>query len=113
MDAQVTKIPETFVPLNYTNDPETEDLIFGDELREGMVALCEDPLVRPNPDRYESAGPHEQIRILEGARWARIASIRRRGDILSVICEYHDGSKSARTMNVSFAWFVKKSSIPS
>jgi len=54
MSHQECNIPVAFVPLNFTNDPETEDLIFGDELTEGMVVLL-GGMTRFNPDNYVSS----------------------------------------------------------
>ena len=111
MSHQECNIPVAFVPLNFTNDPETEDLIFGDELTEGMVVLL-GGMTRFNPDNYESASQYEKNRILETARWCRVVSIRREGSVTVFIGVYGDGTKHKRSHKNSFAWYVKKDSIP-
>lgn len=112
MDKKLSSIPSAFVPLQYMNDPETEDLIFGDRLKSGMVVLLEDTLLRADPDRYGTSDTHDQIRIQETARWCRIVDIRYSGNMVTMICEYNDGSKRLRSYNISFAWFVKLASMP-
>ncbi len=112
MDEQQCAIPSAFVPLYYMNDPETEDLIFGDMLKEGMVVLLEDTVLRPDPDYYQTSSAQAQVRIQETARWGRIVDLRRTNDIVTFICEYSDGSKRRRSYNISFTWYVKKASMP-
>lgn len=112
MDQQSCAIPVAFVPLNYLNDPDTEDLIFGDQLVEGMIVLVEGAFVRADPDRYQTDYPSVQHRIQETARWCRVVNIRRDQDIVTFIAEYGDGTKSKRSYNASIAWYVKKASMP-
>lgn len=112
MDKQLCAIPAAFVPLNYLNDPETEDLIFGDKLVEDMVVLVEDHLCRADPDRYEATSPYTQQRIQKTSRWCRVADIRRSTEMVTFIGEYADGTKFKRSYNSSFAWYVKKASMP-
>ena len=112
MDKQSCTVAVAFVPLNYLNDPETEDLIFGDQLVEDMVVLIEGRLSRANPDNYQTTSPHDQHRIQETARWCRVISIRREDGVITFIGEYGDGTKLKRSYHYSFAWYVKKASMP-
>ncbi len=112
MDQQSCTVPVAFVPLNYLNDPETEDLIFGDQLVEGMVVLIEGTLSRANPDHYQTTNPYDQHRIQETARWCRVITLRRERDIITFIGEYGDGTKLKRSYNYCFTWYVKKASMP-
>ena len=111
VNQQSCTVPGAFVPLDYQNDPETEDIISGDQLVEGMVVLIEQ-VARDNPDRYQTINPYDQHRVQETARWCRIVSIRRERDITAFIGEYGDGTKLERFYNVSYAWYVKKASMP-
>lgn len=110
-------VPASFLPYVYISDPETEDLIFGDALADGMIVAIEDTHLRANPDRLAVADPDERLRILETARWCRVEKLRTRDygnvTVVTFIAEYSDGSKISRLYNLSLAWYVKKASIPS
>lgn len=105
-------IPDGFAPRVYLLDPDTEDLIFGDQLTEGMVVLLEDSLLRHDADDIQSQAPITRAKTLETARWCRVDAVRRNGHIVAFIGEYADGSKLRRSYANHYAWFVKKNSIP-
>jgi hypothetical protein len=102
-------VPECFVPIAYLTDPDTEYLVWGDELQEGMVVVVDGAILsRENPDNIERDG-YSRARVLESARWCRVTKLRRRGELVSFIGVYGDGSQAARTYNIQFAWIVKRS----
>lgn len=106
-------IPEGFVPLDFIMNPATDDLIFGYDLKEGMVVLLESLSAREDPKRLEDVNvhPYTKNRIFENARWClvtRITTMRGAYDVHSFIGLYADGTKMSRTFNRSFAWIVKK-----
>lgn len=106
-------IPSAFVSAHYINDPETEDLIYGDKLKNGMIVLIGDNIMRGDPDR-EDLNPYEESKIRERNRWALVESLRPSGpysEIVNFIAVYADGTKIPRTYNQSHAWYVKKSSM--
>jgi hypothetical protein len=112
-DRPTVSIPEAFVPYAYTNDPDTEDLIFGDMVQIGMVVIKADAVFRGNPDGIEMKSLSERTEILKDARWCRVEDIRRRGDHLTIIGLYADGSKATHMISDDFGWYVKKASMPS
>ena len=107
-----TTIPDGFAPRVYPLDPDTEDLIFGDQLVEGMVVLFEDSLLRGDANHIDTESPITRARTLETTRWCRVSSVRRSGHIVVFIGEYADGSKLRRSYAQDYAWFVKKNSMP-
>jgi hypothetical protein len=103
-------IPTTQVEGTYLIDPETEDLIWGDELQEGMVVLLEDAFLgrgRLGKDKAD----------LERVRWCLVTKLRFEdahggsGRLSKFIGVYGDGSKASRVYNTSFAWYVKRDSM--
>lgn len=112
MDEQLCTIPAAFVPLSYMNDPETEEVMFGDQLSESMVVLIESALLREDPDNFETATPLGKAQIRQTSQWSRVVGIRKRGGMHTFICEYADGSKCSRRYGSSYPWIVKKASMP-
>lgn len=101
----------------YTMDPETEDLIYGDKLENGMVVMIEASLVRGSVD---STSKYEQERALTANRWCEVTELRvrpRYGEegpdpLIKFIGLYADGTKRERTYSGGYCWFVKKDSLP-
>lgn len=111
---QSVEPPEGLVPLDYVMDPKTEDLVYGDELRDGDVVLIETGLVRFSiPKNWAEVREYERVKILENSRWCVITKLRRTpgyGDhnsILNFIGVYEDGTKMSRSFSESYAWFRK------
>jgi len=125
----------------HTMDPETEDLIFGTELHEGMLVLLEDchSFSFDGPGRLSKEesvpGEHDRLRkgLDEKARWCRITKLnqdprwntnddgfgygfnakhRELTPLTRFIGVYEDGTKATRTYDGAYGWFVKKDSIP-
>lgn len=110
----ICSIPSEAVDIDFVNDPCAEDLIYGSELKEGMVVLIESTVTRESAARLESKSPNERRRALESARWCRIEKLRRNhhnGGMVHFIGVYHDGTKMERSYNESYAWYVKKSTM--
>lgn len=105
--------PEGLVPRDYVMNPETEDLVYGDELRDGDIVLIEAGLVRKSlPKNWAEVRDYERIQALENSRWCVITKLRRspvydHNVILNFIGVYEDGTKMSRTFSESYAWFRK------
>ena len=104
-------IPAGYKPITYLMDAETEDLIYGEELRDGMVVVIADTILSPDPDSGRELHPYEQRRLLECARWCRVERMRREGHVVSFIGVYADGSKFPRSYAASYTWYVKRASM--
>ena len=110
-------IPEGFVPLDYLMDPATEDVIPGSKLRDGMVVLLDDTLLRFDPDSLEkSQSKRDLVSAYKTARWCRVTNLNTTpnnytGTIRHFIGVYADGSKFSRQYNAHYNWFVKLDSI--
>lgn len=106
-----TYIPEGYVALDYKNDPETEDLIFGSELQEGMVVLIEATTLRDNPEGANLDSPYTRHRLDQNSRWCKITKLLRNSihssEVVTFIGVYADGTKMSRTFAVGNCWFVK------
>ena len=106
--------PEGLVPLDYVMDPKTEDVVYGDELRDGDIVLIESGLVRYSiPKNWAEVREYERVKILENSRWCVITKLRRipsyggSNSILNFIGVYEDGTKMSRSFSEAYAWFRK------
>ena len=106
--------PEGLVPLDYVMDPKTEDLVYGDELREGDIVLIESGHVRHSiPKNWAEVREHERVKTLENSRWCVITKLRRipgfwgHNMIVNFIGVYEDGTKMSRSFSEVHAWFRK------
>ena len=112
---QSVESPEGLVPLDYVMDPKTEDLVYGDELRDGDVVLIESGLVRFSiPKNWAEVSEHERVKTLENSRWCVITKLRRTpvavmssALIINFIGVYDDGTKMSRSFSEWHAWFRK------
>lgn len=102
----------------YTMDPETEDLIRGDALQNGMVVMIEGNVVREDPESGRDS-KYARARLMENNRWCEVTDLRFRGydspdssRLTTFIGVYADGTKASRSFSTSYAWFVKKDSLP-
>lgn len=120
MNSTDVTIPSAFVPFTYLNDPETEDLVYGEELRDGMVVLVEDTIIRANPDHLETRSSYDRNRILETARWCKVTKLRFTplydqhgvsGKLVKFIAVYADGTQMSRKYNTEYSWYVKRASM--
>jgi hypothetical protein len=110
-----------YVDRFYEMDAAYEDLIFGDELCEGMIVLLEDSLFRGDPARaFSETDDHsrwERDKCKEINRWCTVTRllVTPRHDaepLIRFVGEYPDGTKRVRQYSASYAWFVKRESIP-
>lgn len=104
-----------FVDRFYEMDPQFEDVIFGSDLRNGMVVLVADLTMRGNPERM-SCDRYEMARCKEANRWCTVTNLhispRSESEPLArFIGEYGDGTKRARSYSTHWAWIVKRESI--
>lgn len=93
------------VPQNYQYDPETEDLIYGDQLREGMVVLAD---VHGRADEND---PWKTRELLVKNRWCEVTN-KRSDDCVYFLGLYDNSVKALRTSARSQSWIIKKDSIP-
>lgn len=105
-----------FVPKFYEMDPEVDDLLpDGTCLRDGMVVLIEDSLIRADEERADSKW--ELARLREVNRWCEVSHVlitpRHDGSrpLIQFIGIYPDGTKRKRTYDSSYAWLVRLFSI--
>lgn len=115
----VRTLPTDFVPLDFQMDPETDDLIRGSRLRNGMVVLVESLTSREDPSSHIAHEMNDELecesyrctRVLESSRWCVVTELLRSdhgyGGLTSFIALYADGTKRLRTYNESYAWFVR------
>lgn len=106
----------SMVPKYYMMDPDTEKLLSnGKLLRDGMKVLIESSNMRVDIDR--KLQPWEMDRALKRNRWATISDVTwttwTRDNAVIFIATYEDGSQSKETWGDSYAWLVKKDTIPS
>ena len=105
--------PEGLVPLDYVMDPKTEDVVYGDELRDGDVVLIESGLRYSIPKNWAEVCEYDRVKILENSRWCVITKLRRlpgyegSNSVLNFIGVYEDGTKMSRSFSESYAWFRK------
>lgn len=97
------------VPMHYTMDPETEDVIFGDEIKIGMVVLRQDgKLDLTMAERYDEL---YNVKIFN--RWCTVVDeVRVSNGLVVFKAQYEDGMKVIRESGEHFGWIVKKDSIP-
>lgn len=107
------KIPYGIVRRGFEMNPDTDVILRGEELQEGMIILLEEALMRENPSYHLDSNPHicddyRCPRIKETSQWCMVTNLKRRGDITSFVGIYADDVHRSRTYNESFFWLVKK-----
>jgi hypothetical protein len=101
---------DVFVDKYYEPDFQLVDLLFGDELVNGMVVLFAESYLRESVEPDPLPGKLDSLRVV--SRWCTVTKIRHRGNTVSFIGEYEDGTKRARSYGTSWGWLVTKDSIP-
>lgn len=112
-----------YTPMHYDMNPQTEDLISsGDKLENGMVVLLESSLVKESLSALGRPGLGSEYalnRLKENNRWCEVTELQvtpRYGEtnspLISFVAVYADGTKRKRSYDASYAWFVKKDSLP-
>lgn len=95
------------VPKKYRMDPHNEKMIFGSDLKEGMIVLCPEQLT------WETQVDFENILVVKN-RWCEVLDARFdiiTGDV-SFIGRYSDQRCSIRSSKPLNGWLVKKPSMP-
>jgi hypothetical protein len=116
-----------YMDKHYAMNPEFDDLLpEGTDLKDGMIVLLEDSMMRGDVDRA-TRDKYEFERVSEVNQWCTVSNIKitqrwERDDmgrvlsegspLVSFIATYPDGVKRKRTYDASYAWLVKKASIP-
>lgn len=91
-------------------DLETEDLLYGDDLVDGMVVLAVD---RTDEERlYADKTPDTRQGLIIKNRWCRVSSFRAEGNAIFFIGIYAEGRKRIRMSLSKEGWIVKKDSVP-
>lgn len=99
----------SIVPRNYKMNPETEDLIYGDDLVEGMRVLIDGSEQRGDETNTEFHNASLPVRN----RWCTVTRVRKaREGLVFFIGLYEGGHKECRETGAYAGWLVKKSSIP-
>jgi hypothetical protein len=101
------------VPMYWQYNTETDDLIFGKDLREGMEVV-------PNSDgrRHLSNTYHDGKPLHVTNRWCVVGEIVKRygpnGNHLGItfMATFEDGNKAVLHSDLTAGWVVKRSSIP-
>lgn len=90
---------------SYDMSPAEDVLLYGDEIAEGMLVLTEASFLRPGSEAGEDGA-------LRGQRFCKVTKLRRHGDIITFIGEYVDGFQKSFEVAYSWAWIVKRDSVP-
>lgn len=103
-----------YVDRYYEMDPETEDVLPGRFVVEGMRVLVENPLYRNEIPKNDDPRVISEARMRN--RWATVEKLHivRSGEteMLCFVAVYDDGTKRMRTLSLDHAWIVKKDSAP-
>lgn len=104
--------PSLYVDKWYTANAEFEDIVFGDELREGMFVLLEDDLMRQNLDAMHSS--YDTARADTMNRWCEVTQLRTiprpemTSPLIRFVARYADGTMKVRNYDAGYAWIVKR-----
>lgn len=97
-------IYRTVIGKNQAMNPETDDLLYGDELDDEMLVLTA-PEFRGDQDSKTD-------KLLRDNRWCRITKLREETGGIFFIGVYEDGQKYLRHSLPLQPWVVKKHTIP-
>jgi hypothetical protein len=101
-----------YVDKFYVCQTEFEDIVFGDNLQDGMIVLIEDSLIRENLEHI--TGSSAQHRADEMNRWCEVTELKvtprydTPSPLIKFVGVYPDGTKRVRTFCASYGWIVKK-----
>jgi hypothetical protein len=98
-----------YVDQYFKMDPETDDLIRGYDLKDGMKVLIEDYNWRMNTNETLSGGMKALADIRN--RWTTVTNLDVEGSNVNFIGVYDDGTKATITRNENMGWYVKKDSL--
>lgn len=96
------------VPRNYKLNPVEDELLYTDDLVDGMRVLIAEPKSRYSEDQRElyNAG------LPVANRWCTVSKLRVEAESVFFIGVYDDGNKERRAAIPVTTWLVKKNSIP-
>lgn len=89
------------VPRDYRFNPKTEELIYGDELADGMMVLT-DSLWQGAVDDIAAKT------VIETNRWCMVTKIRMEDSAIFFVGVYNDGHMAIRQSSVTDGWYVKR-----
>lgn len=99
---------DDIVSKSYRLNPETDDLIFGDKLKNGMVVLI-DSDYRGGENMTDS---YDLQKLLVENRWCEVSQLRtEENKIIYFIGLYVDGQKVIRSSESFYGWIVKKNTM--
>lgn len=99
-----------YVDQHYVAQSEFEDILFGEDLRDGMIVLIEDSLMRADLGHLSSH--YDRARAEECNRWCEVSRLRfvanPQSPMVRFVGQYPDGTMRVRTYGASHAWIVKR-----
>jgi hypothetical protein len=99
-----------YVDKFYVAQSEFEDIVFGRDLRDGMIVLLEDDILRADPGNLRSG--YDRARADEINRWCEVTRLEviahPTTPLIRFVGCYPDGSMRVRTYGASYAWIVKR-----
>lgn len=96
------------VPRNYRLNPVEDDLIYADEMVDGMRVLLGESV-----GRFDESQPEfHNVGLLVVNRWCVVSKLRVENNHVYFVGVYDDGDKNLRGSDLVSAWLVKKNSIP-
>ena len=113
-DPRLSEVPEGFVPQGYLMNPETDIVISGRQLQNGMIVLLEENLMREDASTHDES-THElaRVRAMATSRWCVIRDLSSTSDrnrVRKFIGIYEGGVEISRTYHEDYYWIVKKNS---
>ncbi len=113
----LAQIPTEYTPEIWTMNPETEGLLRGSEIENGMVVHIEgQSFTRNDPSAHALGVDHECdkykcARLDVDQRWCVVTDVQFKNGLLSFVGVYSDGVLASRTYNTSWFWYVKKENV--
>lgn len=101
-----------YVDQYYVMNPETDDLIRGDKLKNGMRVLLESSISRHPIDPKGKYTPEQLVSLDKWNRWCVVSDLRIGSRQTYFIGIYDDGTKFTFGRDLVNGWYVKKDSIP-
>lgn len=95
----------------YVANAATDTILYGDQLREGMRVLIEDPLFKELLDD-DSDSPYTIGRRSACNQWCEVSALRYKDGIVTFIGLYDDGTMRIRKYATDYAWIVKVDTLP-
>lgn len=117
LSVKTVDIPSDYVPRNWLPSISDTVVLSGELLKEGMVVLIMDSLLREDPPkafeetdaepRYQPSD-HSIRRAKTTSRWALVLNPQVRNDCVYFTAVYADGSMASRRYNVDYTWAAQK-----